>query len=154
MYYFAIDEMLCQTHDQDIAAMYGAYERTEFDTMNIDFGGALVTGMAYIEISLDGVNYSLLAHHLNNLVKALDSALGAAQKAHNSHIVIHGHPFYYAMKPESAEHLLKTIAQNWNEYRVLELSNLHVYERAIRSVDASKLDVSKEIASLRPSEVH
>lgn len=154
MYYFALNGMLVQTHDREIAAMYGHYEEMDFNTMNIDFGGALVTGMEYIEINLDGINYSFLAHHLNNLVKALNVSLDAAQKAHSSHLVINGYPFYYAVRPEVAEQLLKNIAQNWNEYRVLELSNLHVYERAIRSVDTSRLDVRKEIAALRPSEVH
>lgn len=152
MFYVSDDRAVYQAHSRDIAEMVGPNpEEMDFDVMNIDFGGCIVGGMETLELEVNGRKYSLLAHHLNNLMRALADVL----KYDGDYVVVTGYPFSYAIARDDATAMTHLLSQNWNEYRAVELHNLQRYRNAIEALSGSEaVDVRMEIASLPASEVN
>lgn len=148
------------THSKDVAAeaaavLDGRYEEYENDDLFLDFGGVLVNDMRYIRLQPEGLAYHFLAHHLSNLMLALNAGIQEAQNLGRNYVSFLGYPLGHLMSVPVAQTLRQILRDNWNDYRLLETANVQLWERAVTDLSGSeRVNVERELASMNPEMVN
>lgn len=124
----------------------GSVEEFAANEITIDFGGILLGSMKRLKVAPRGHNYQFLAHHLTQLAQALNTAIDEAKGLKRDFVSFLGHPLGHCMELATAEAMMHSISEHWNEFVDAERHNLDAWEGAIRSISSlNGVDVKREI---------